>query len=413
MVRFLTCLAFAFVIANGFSLDAKDIYVNNATGHDRNLGESGDTVDELAGPVRTIARAIDLSRSGDCIILAPTDTPYRETLCFFGKNQSGDEFNAFIIEGNGAILDGSEMLPIEAWSHAFENTFRFKPTRFTHFQLFEGGRPMERIAVESGVRTPPRLNEMEWCICNGFLYVCLENFKRPQDYRFTYSEKMTGITIMQTNNVRINDLVVQGFQVDGISIVNNTKNVILDNVIVRGNGRNGLTIGASSTASVGYSLFGDNNTAQIDMADRSELLLFLCELKGLEYSINTPNPLQIVGSVAIINNGGTLRRIAPDGVAASEASEKPDIANLWGKLVPISTVNQPTTTQTSTLTSTSQTDNIKSPEQELTQTPPDVPVNNEQTLDEPESSPPLPGEDDSKTDTSPFDFDFGDTSFGF
>ncbi|MCL2120170.1 MAG: hypothetical protein FWH27_17280 [Planctomycetaceae bacterium] len=421
MLRFLTFLALAFIVTHGFSLHANDIYVNNATGHDRNLGQSSDTADGLAGPVRTIGRAIELSRSGDRIFLAPTETPYRETVCLFGKNQSGDDFTAFTIEGNGAILDGSELLPIEVWSHAFGNTFRFQPTRFTHFQLFENGLPLKRVAVEPGAKMPPHLNEMEWCICNGFLYVCLENFKRPQDYRFTYSEKMTGMTIMQTNHVRINDLVVQGFQVDGISIVNNTKNVILDNVIVRGNGRNGLTVGASSTVYAGYSLFGDNNAAQIDMAERSELLLFLSDLKGFEYSAITPKSPQFAVSKKIVNNGGTLREIGTDGVEASEASEKPDIANLWGKLVPVSTAKQPSTTPTSTSTLTSVTQTIGNhlPEQESKQTSPDSSAIGNQTPPEPESSPLQSGDDDiseappvgDSDGTSPFDIDFGDTSF--
>ena len=428
MIRLSTSLALVFFVLNGLSLHAKDIYVNNATGRDRNLGHSGDTSDGLAGPVRTINRAIELSKSGDRIILAPTEVPYRETVCLFGRNQSGDSFNAFTIEGNGAILDGSEMLPLEVWSHAFGNTFRFRPTRFTHFQLFEKGTPLKRVAVAPGSKTPPPLNEMEWCICNGFLYVCLENFKRPQDYRFTYSEKMTGLTIMQTDHVRINDLVVQGYQVDGISIVNNTKNVILDNVIVRGNGRNGLTVGASSTVSVGYSLFGDNNAAQIDMADRSELLLFLCELKGINPPENASGAVPVTDSSKISNTNGTLRRIDPDGVSASEAAQKPDIANLWGQLVPVSLANQsttspPSTLAPSTLTSATRTVRNESPLREVIPEEPVLPAVNEQRPSGTENSVLQSGDDDSKSntkentnppnDSSPFDFDFGNSSFDF
>jgi len=424
MLRFIITafLTLAFIATNSLSVCAKDYYVNNATGHDRNLGQSNDTADGLAGPVRTIKRAIELSGQGDRIILAPTDTPYRETICLFGSRQSGDSFNAFTIEGNGAILDGSELLPIEVWRHAFGNTFRFRPSRFTHFQLFESGQPLKRVVADPGSKTPPLLNEMEWCICDGFLYVCLENFRRPQDYHFTYSEKMTGITVMQTNNVRINDLVVQGYQIDGISVVNNTKNVIFDNVIVRGNGRNGLTIGASSTVSVGYSLFGDNNAAQIDMANRSELLLFLSELKSTDISVIAQNPSQLSPLARLINNGGTLREIGPDGVQASEASQKPDIANLWGKLVPASVQNQPTASPPSTLTSTAQNAGAESHSQALHPTTSDTPVVPGQTTFQPENS--LLGNDDKDAElpptndadeTSPFDFDFGSggDSFGF
>jgi len=428
MVRFFISafLALALVVTSVLSVCAKDIYVNNATGRDRNLGQSGDTADGLSGPVRTIMRAIELSGQGDRIILAQTDTPYRETICLFGGKQSGDSFNAFTIEGNGAVLDGTEMLPIAVWRHAFGNTFRFKPSKFTHFQLFESGLPLKRVAVEPGAKTPPLLNQMEWCICDGFLYVCLENFKRPQDYRFTYSEKMTGMTIMQTNNVRINDLIVQGYQVDGISVVNNTKNVTFDNVVVRGNGRNGLTIGASSTVSVGYSLFGDNNAAQIDMAERSELLLFLSELKEsdeLENSAQSSPLAQNSSSLAqwvrIINNGGTLREIGPDGVQASEASQKPDIANLWGKLIPASLLNQPTSTQPSTLTSTARHLGGESPSQTLPPTSPDATSVSEPMPIEQENSPFQFNDKDHGTETpfgaseddSPFNFE--DNSFDF
>lgn len=354
MLRFSSFLVLTLILVHGLPLHAKEIYVNNMTGHDRNLGQSPDTIDVLAGPVRTIARAIALSGPGDKIIIAPTEFPYRETLCLFGKNQSGDDFNAFTIEGNGAVLDGSEALPIEVWSHAFGNTFRFKPTKFTYFQLFESGRPLKRIAVEPGAKQPPHLNPMEWCICNGFVYISLDNFKRPddRDYNFSYSKLTTGITIMQTNDVRINDLIVQGFQVDGISVVNNTKNVVLDNIIVRGNGRNGLTVGAASTVSVGYSLLGDNRIAQIEMGERSELLVFLSELNGTDETDIPPMATRLAQSTAINNNGrGTLRRVGPEGVTSLEAAGKPDIANLWRNLLVASSANQSASEPPSTLTS--------------------------------------------------------------
>ena len=419
MIRCISYLIMVAVLVSGSWVLAKDIHVNNTTGYDRNLGQSAGTVDGLAGPVKTIARAIELSEQGDRIILAPTGSPYRESICLFGKKQSGDEFNDFSIEGNGAILDGTELLPLEVWSHAFGNTFRFRPSKFTYFQLFEAGRPLQRIAVESGAKIPPPLAEMEWCICSGFVYICLENFKRPQDYRFIYSEKMTGITIMQTTGVRINDLIVQGYQIDGISIVNNTKNVVLDNVIVRGNGRNGLTVGAASTVAVGYSLFGDNNSVQIAMDERSELLLFLSELKGTDAPLKTLKSANVAQSAKLNNNGGTLRQIGADGVTQAEVSQKPDIANLWGQLIPVSMTEQKTDPP-SLLTATrveensssaqpiQESDKISMPDPKATDAPaPFLPVD----------EPPLPTDDTDTIpdDDSPFwgDVDLGDNDNPF
>jgi len=415
MVRCISYLMMVAVLVSSSWVLAKDIHVNNTTGHDRNLGQSADTVDGLAGPVKTIARAIEISDQGDRIILAPTDSPYRESICLFGKKQSGDEFNDFSIEGNGVILDGTELLPLEVWSHVFGNTFRFRPTKFTYFQLFEAGRPLQRIDVDSTAKIPPPLAEMEWCICNGFVYICLENFKRPQDYHFIYSEKMTGITIMQTTGVRINDLIVQGYQVDGISIVNNTKNVVLDNVIVRGNGRNGLTVGAASTAAVGYSLFGDNNSAQIAMAERSELLLFLSELKGTDDLLKTSKSAGVARFAKLDNNGGMLRRIGADGVTQAEVSQKPDIVNLWGQLIPVSMAGQKIDLP-STLTTTRVENTQPARESGTTSTPAPKAVEAPSPtllVDEPQL--PTDGTDTTSDDDSTLwnDIDFGDDTNPF
>ncbi|MDR1491930.1 MAG: hypothetical protein LBT05_04320 [Planctomycetaceae bacterium] len=339
MSRSLFYLVIVSVLLNGFHLFAKDIYVNNLIGDDNNLGQLADLTGGIAGPLKTIGRAIALSGQGDRIILASTPIPYKETICLFGKKQSGDEFTPFVIEGNGAILDGGEVLPIESWSYSGNNVFRFQPSNLTHFQLFENGLPLKRIAISPESKTPPALQPMEWCVCNGFVYVCLENFKRPQDYRFSYSERTTGITVMQANNVRVNDLIVQGFQVDGISIVNNTKNIALNNVIVRGNGRNGLTIGSSSSVVVSHALFGDNNAAQIDVAKDSLLLLFLSEIKGTEVSEHVgesmPTELtRLTRSAKILNRGGLIQQAGAEQVAA-ESGRRPKIENLWEKLTPI------------------------------------------------------------------------------
>ncbi|MDR1382888.1 MAG: right-handed parallel beta-helix repeat-containing protein [Planctomycetaceae bacterium] len=327
------------VLLNGYSLSAKDVYVNNLIGNDNNLGQLADLTNGTAGPLKTIGRAIALSDQGDRIILASTPIPYKETICLFGKKQSGDEFTPFFIEGNGAILDGSDSLPIESWRYFGGNIFRFQPSNLTHFQLFEDGLPLKRVEAQPNAKTPPFLRQMEWCICSGFVYLCLENFKRPQDYRFSYSERTTGITVMQANNVRINNLVVQGFQIDGIAVVNNTKNVVFDNVIVRGNGRNGLTIGASSSVAVNYSLLGDNNTAQIDVAKDSLLLLFLSEIKGIDVSgdLNASTAAELTKftqSAKIFNRGGLIQQAGAEQ-ATSESKHRPKIENLWETPTPI------------------------------------------------------------------------------
>ncbi|MCL2348474.1 MAG: hypothetical protein FWC50_09470 [Planctomycetaceae bacterium] len=318
-------------VLTGNPLIARNIYVNNETGNDQNDGMSSKVSVGQSGPVKTIMRAFELSNAGDHVVLAATSSPYRESICFFGKKQSGTPAVPFVFDGNGAILDGTDYLSPDVWTYHGGNIFRFKPTNFTHFQLFLDHRPMKKVTVTPGAKQLPTLLPLEWCIFNGFLYVCLEDFKRPYHYSFTYSEKMSGVTLLQCENVRINDLIVQGYQIDGISVVNNTKNIVLDNVVVRGNGRNGLTIGAASSVAVGYSLFGDNLTSQIAVEKNAQVSIYLSGVKE-----NDQLPGTIINLSGIFNKGGFVQNVRYRDVVAQnpDIAKAPDIENLWKPLIP-------------------------------------------------------------------------------
>src|SRR5690349_19122935 len=77
---------------------ARDIYVDNVAGDDRNVGAQpvGGAVD--TGPVRTIGRALWIAHAGDRIVLAKNADPYREMVCLIGPRNSGIEDLPFIIE---------------------------------------------------------------------------------------------------------------------------------------------------------------------------------------------------------------------------------------------------------------------------------------------------------------------------
>ena len=87
---------------------AATIYVNNAAGNDRYDGQSEQQSGERLGPVRTIQRALRLATASDRIVLANTGVPYRESITLFGRRNSGLEDFPFIINGNGAILEGAD-----------------------------------------------------------------------------------------------------------------------------------------------------------------------------------------------------------------------------------------------------------------------------------------------------------------
>ena len=86
--------------------------MDNAGGNDKNNGLHAQNQGDTASPVRTIAKALRLARAGDRIVLANSEQPYRECVALVGTRHSGAaRLMPFILDGNGATLDGSAPIP--------------------------------------------------------------------------------------------------------------------------------------------------------------------------------------------------------------------------------------------------------------------------------------------------------------
>jgi len=242
---------------------ARDIHVNNATGDDRFTGRSLQRLEDYGGPVRTIGRALELAQPGDRIVLAKNDRPYHESITLAGNRHSEYPGSPLVIAGNGAILDGSQPVPEEAWEHYRGGVFRFRPPRAAHGNLFLDGRPATRVVPEYGAAVPPSLQPKEWCLLDGWIYFCVEPEKLPEDYPLGYAHLRTGITLYHVHGVAIADLTVQGFQLDGIAAANSARDVYLGGVTARGNGRAGVSVGGASSVVLEGCLLGNNGEAQL------------------------------------------------------------------------------------------------------------------------------------------------------
>jgi hypothetical protein len=240
---------------------ARDIFVSNIAGDDRSSGDVADTSAPGRGPVRTIAKALRLAQPGDHVVLAAMGPPYRESVGISGLRMSGvDGDLPLVIVGNGAVLDGSVPVPDGAWEFYLDDTFRFRPVRLAHQQLFIEDRPAVRRPATSLDFKVPKLEPREWCLTGGYIYFCVEPGKLPQDYRPTYAALPTGITLYKVHDVEIGDLTVQGYQLDGINAVDGAFDVLLSGVTCRGNGRSGLSVGGSSRVFVTGGVLGDNGS---------------------------------------------------------------------------------------------------------------------------------------------------------
>jgi hypothetical protein len=242
---------------------AREIFVNNVTGVDRSQGIAESGAGGGDGPVRTIARALRISRNGDSIVLADTGVAYRESITLQAGRNSGSEGKIFRLVGNGATLDGSRLVPKDDWEHYAGAVFRFRPRHTAHHQMFLNDIPLKRRFAHSLYKKVPNLKPLEWCLLEGWVYFHAERDKLPREYKISHSTQTVGITLYQVRHVEISDLIVQGFQLDGINAHEGVTECNLLDITARGNGRSGISIGGASRVKIGGAILGNNGTSQL------------------------------------------------------------------------------------------------------------------------------------------------------
>jgi hypothetical protein len=245
------------------SARANDLFVDNVRGDDTGSGKAQIPSADLGGPLRSLTRALELARSGDRIVMTDTGVPYRESVTLMGGRHNGLGRQAFVIEGNGAILDGSDLVPTKSWEHFRDDIYRFRPPHVAFAQLFLDGPPVERRPIDNSLGRLPMLAPQQWCLADGWIYFRTEERQFPADYPLTYAALTVGVTLYEVRDVIIRNLTVQGFQLDGINAHDCAKDCQLVGVIARGNGRAGIAVGGASSVRLRSCLLNDNGDAQI------------------------------------------------------------------------------------------------------------------------------------------------------
>jgi hypothetical protein len=280
------------------TLAARDVYVDNVAGEDLFLGRTAKS-EGFDGPVRTIARALKLAAPHDRIVLANTGVPYRESVSLSGGRHSGSRLEPFLLEGNGAVLDGSAPIDPQVWSpvRGQRDVFRFRPPRKAYQQIFLAGKPLKRVSVDP-IDGPPELAPLQWYLWRGYVYLRIEEGKWIDDYALSHAALTTGVTLYHVRHAVVVDLVVQGFQLDGIQ-AHDAFDCTLHAVTCRGNGRSGIAITGASRVTIEGCLSGDNALAQL-----------LTE--GL--STTELRDTQLLPGVGpeLLRRGGRLQQVQPD-----------------------------------------------------------------------------------------------------
>jgi hypothetical protein len=297
---FVGCLLLT--LATALPVQGAEWFVDNVAGSDTNDGTAPDNSIAGSGPFRSINRAMRAAGKGDTVILHNTGVPYREMISVQGGRHSGTVDFPFRLVGNGSILDGTTPVPDLQWEHHDKNVFRYRPYRLHHQILYDAGLPLvERKPATHGA--VPELAPREWAIVGPYIYFCTEPGKLPLDYDLACALHPVGITLYEVRNVEIRDIILQGFQVDGINVHSNAFDVRIVDVTSRGNGRSGVSFGGASRASLIDSLVGDNREAQVRAEGQARVLVSGCEVLA-----NT--------APAIVEAGGYIRVENPVGEAA-------------------------------------------------------------------------------------------------
>ncbi len=261
--------------ASGVS--ARDIHVDNQIGDDRYDGGSAELVGTSSGPFRTIDRALRAAEKADRVHIANTGKPYRECITLQGGRNSGLPGAPFEVIGNGAVLDGTATVPAAAWSHHQGNVFRFQPPRKSFQQLYLDGKPANRRTI-THTEQLAELQPTEWCLFDRYIYFCVDANRLPQSYALAYASLPVGITLYEVRMVAIRDLVIQGFQLDGVNAHDGVFGGTLSGLNCRGNGRSGISIGGASRVTIESCLVGNNGTAQVRTEGYSRTHLVGCDL---------------------------------------------------------------------------------------------------------------------------------------
>jgi hypothetical protein len=290
---------------------ARQIFISNTAGDDRADGLLPQSTVN-GGPVRSIGRALQLARPGDFLIVANTGIPYRESISLSTRDHSGTTVRPFTIQGNGAVLDGSQPVPVGAWESFRGSLYRFRPPKGGRHELFfSDGSPVPQVRVDRAAGKLPTLAAEQWCSHDGYIYFQLPPGKIPHDYKnakaLYYAALPVGITLYNVHDVRIVDLAIQGFRRDGVNAHDGNRGVRLGGLILRGNGRVGLAVGGSSQVEADGCLAGNNGTAQVIVEGHGTLSLKQTEL------LENPAP-------KIVRNGPDTRLFI-DGQLLSAGAE--------------------------------------------------------------------------------------------
>lgn len=257
---------------------AGTIYVDSRLGNDVLDGTTPDPVSDISGPVRTMQQAVRLAGHGDTISLTNNGTPYYGSFSLVGERYSGRDVHPFVIEGNGSVLSGARPIEPDLWQLVATDVWRITPIRKAFYQLILDGEALPEVEVARGVESLPDLSPGEWCVWRGAIYLQTDLNGRPGDMDLALADEEAGLTLLDVHDVVVRNVVLEHYRLDGINAHDRCRNVLLENVVCRQNGRSGLTVAGTSQVAAVTCRLEENRAHSLLITEKGAAALEECVL---------------------------------------------------------------------------------------------------------------------------------------
>lgn len=220
---------------------ARDLYVNQITGDERNDGLAAVPGATGVGPVKTIHRAVRSAQPGDTVHLAALDEPYHESPVFHDRICPADK--PITLDGHGATITGAERMDLATWEQVAPGRFRkiglmrMDSAILGRWFFRIDGRMQHMGRTSKGpsakLKQPVELQPGEWTFVEAedAFYLQLDPAKKPSDYVVEAPVRSAGVQISGRNeNIVIRNLNTQHVYNDGFNIHGYCRGVLLENV---------------------------------------------------------------------------------------------------------------------------------------------------------------------------------------
>ncbi|MCD6361332.1 MAG: right-handed parallel beta-helix repeat-containing protein [Armatimonadetes bacterium] len=234
-------LALILALAMVSPASAETYVVDGVKGDDANDG--------VNAPFRTLARGAAVLRAGDTLSIVPMDEPYRESL---RMSHHGTSQAPIIIEGNGAVLSGSDPAPKQGWSEAGGIYSIPVPGSTDRSWLFAPDRHFHKGA------SPTSLQPEQFRYADGKLYFRPAEGRTPADYDLLLGVRSSGVAFTGAGQIIVRNLTCMNFWNDGFNVHGGSGPCWFENIKGLWNGDEGFSCHENSECYVRGGEFSHN-----------------------------------------------------------------------------------------------------------------------------------------------------------